>query len=60
MLVLMTWLWTTGASALVLLVLMGLQRVLIGPASGRRRQRPAVLVGLTSAVHSDVREPQAA
>ena len=49
-LVLMTWLWTTAASALLLLTLMALQRVLIGPASGRRRSRPVVLCGMPEPV----------
>ena len=62
-LVLMTWLWTTAASALLLLTLMTLQRVLIGPASGRRRSRPVVLSGITEPVvhlRTVETEPQAA
>lgn len=59
-LVLLTWLWTTGAGALVLLVLMGVQRVLIGPASGRRGEQPALLAGVDRPVRPDLRAPQAA
>ncbi len=59
-LVLMTWLWSTGVSALVLLTLMAVQRLAIGPAGAPRRVQSPVLVVLPRPVRSEVREPQAA
>ena len=50
MLLLEAWLWTTAASAVVLLVVMGLQRLLLGPAGGRPGSR-----GLTALARALVR-----
>lgn len=54
MLVLTTWLWTTAASALLLLTVMALQRLFLGPSDGRPRQRSAALRGVAEPVHHEV------
>ena len=57
MLLLETWLWTTAVSAGALLVVMGLQRLLCGPA--HRRSRSGVLPALTHALVRAAARPPA-
>ncbi len=59
MLVLPTWLWTTAASALILVILITVQRLLVGPAAGGRRQRAVALWGISEPVTRDSRERDA-